>query len=72
MRLAKSVGFGIVSGGVLVIIVLLCAFGYVWLKPEGGDRWDAAYFFTHPAFFFIFGIGLICGFFWKLKGSRRN
>jgi peptidoglycan/LPS O-acetylase OafA/YrhL len=72
MRLAKSVGFGIVSGGVLVIIVLLSAFGYVWLKPEGGDSWDASYFFTHPAFFFIFGIGFTCGFFWKVKRPHRN
>jgi len=72
MRLAKGVGFGIVSGGALVVIVLLSAFGYVWLKPEGGDSWDAGYFFTHPAFFFIFGTGFICGFFWKVRRSRRN
>jgi hypothetical protein len=53
MNLAKSTGFGIVSGIVLVIIALLSAFVYVWLNPAGGDSWDAGYFFTHPALFII-------------------
>ena len=72
MNLAKSLGFGVVSGTALVIIVLLSAFGYVRLKPEGGDSWDAGYLFTHPPFFVIFAVGFISGFFWKATRSLRN
>ncbi len=72
MNLAKSLLFGIVCGAALFVIVLLSAFGYVRLNPEPGDRWDAGYCFTHPAFFLIFGIGFISGFLWKAMRSGRN
>jgi peptidoglycan/LPS O-acetylase OafA/YrhL len=72
MNWAKSTGFGIVSGMALVTIVLLSAFGYVWLNPQGGDSWDAGYFFTHPAFFIIFAAGFISGFAWKAARLRRD
>jgi hypothetical protein len=33
----------------------------VWLFPEGGDSWDAVYFFTHPAFYVLLGTGFAIG-----------
>jgi hypothetical protein len=72
MNLAKSIGFGIASGMALVMIVLLTAFGYIRVNPEGGDSWDAGYFFTHPAFFVVFGVGFISGFAWKAMRARKN
>jgi hypothetical protein len=72
MNWVKSSGVGVVSGMALVTIVLLCAFGYVWLNPEGGDRWDAGYFFTHPAFFIIFAVGFVPGFAWKATRSGKS
>jgi hypothetical protein len=72
VNLAKSIGSGIVSGVALVAIVLLVAFGYVWLKPEGGDSWDAGYFFTHPAFFILFTIGFLSGFAWTAVRSHKK
>jgi hypothetical protein len=43
---------------------------YVKMFPEGGDSWDAKYFFTHPAFF-IFAAGFTIGISWKIIRSRQ-
>jgi peptidoglycan/LPS O-acetylase OafA/YrhL len=67
----KTFGFALMSGLLLVAVVLLIALGYVWMYPEGGDSWDARYFFTHPAFF-IFTVGFILGISWKIIRFRRN
>ena len=72
MKLAKSVAIGVASGVALVVVVLLSALGYVWLNPEGGDSWDAAYFFTHPAFFILFAIGFTVGFMWGFRKSKSS
>ena len=72
MKLAKSVAVGAVSGIALTVMVLLFAFGYAWLNPEGGDSWDAVYFFTHPAFFVLFAIGFTVGFTWRFRKSMSS
>jgi hypothetical protein len=56
----------------LVMIILLSAFGYVWLNPEGGDSWDANYFFTHPAFFIIFTFGFIAGYILNVVRTNKT
>jgi hypothetical protein len=72
MKLAKSVAIGVASGVTLIIVVLLSAFGYVWLNPEGGDSWNAAYFFTHSAFPILFAIGFTVGFVWTFRKSKAS
>jgi len=72
VRLAKSVAVGVASGVALIVVVLLSAFGYVRLNPEGGDSWDAIYFFTHPAFFVLFAVGFTVGFMWKFRKSKSS
>ena len=62
----KTFAFAVISGMGLVAIALLIAFAFVWMNPAGGDSWDAWYFFTHPAFFVIFGTGFIAGMSWKM------
>ena len=71
MSLAKCLLFGIISGTALFVVILLSAFGYVWLNPEGGDRWDGGYCLSHPAFFIIFGVGFIFGFIWQAMRLGR-
>jgi peptidoglycan/LPS O-acetylase OafA/YrhL len=72
VKLAKSIATGVASGVAFIIVVLLAAFGYVWLNPEGGDSWDAVYFFTHPAFFVLFAIGFTVGFLWSFRKSSSS
>lgn len=57
----KTVGYGVLFGASFVMVALLIAFIYVWLFPAGGDSWDAVYFFTHPAFYVLFGTGFAVG-----------
>jgi hypothetical protein len=69
----KMLATAVVSGFSLVAIVLLCAFAYVWMFPEGGDSWDAKYFFTHSAFYVLFGTGFALGFgIQKWRERRRS
>ncbi len=72
MRLAKSVAVGAASAVTLIVVVLSSAFGYVWLNPEGGDSWDAVYFFTHPAFFILFAIGFTVGLMYRFRKSKPS
>ena len=68
----KTVGYAVASGVSLVIFVLLIAFAYVWMFPEGGDSWDAHYFFTHPAFYVIFAMGFTGAILWQVTRSRQR
>ncbi len=67
----KKIRLALMSGLSLVAVVLLLAFGYVWMYPEGGDSWDARYFFTHPAFFIIFAVGFMLAISWKIVRGRQ-
>ena len=69
--MGKAVGLGAASGLIITAIVLSCAMVYsFWIAPEGGDSWDAAYFFTHGAFLVLFTVGFAPGFALKLRGRR--
>jgi hypothetical protein len=64
--MGRAIGFGAVTGLLFTSIVLGAALVYsFWIAPEGGDSWDAAYFFTHGAFFVLFAVGFAPGFAWK-------
>jgi hypothetical protein len=71
----RTAAIGLISGAALVVLTLLVAFVYVVLFPEGGDSWDAVYFFTHPAFYVLFGAGFAVGvglLRWKASRAKAN
>jgi hypothetical protein len=57
-----------------VVLVLLITFAYALLipDPEPVTGWDVGYFFSHGAFFVLFAMGFISGFFWKKFRVRRT
>ena len=68
----KTAWLGLATGVLLVTVVLLIAFAYVWLFPEGGDSWDARYCFTHPFVYVVFAAGFSLPFAWRAIRSRRS
>jgi hypothetical protein len=66
----KTLAFGAIFGTGFVVLTLLAAFVSVWLHPAGGDSWDTGYFFTHPAFYVLFGIGFLIG--WLIRRRFSN
>jgi len=68
----RTLGYALVSGVLLVMAVLLIAFAYVWMFPEGGDGWDARYCFTHPFVYMVFAAGFALPFAWRAVRSRRH
>jgi peptidoglycan/LPS O-acetylase OafA/YrhL len=69
----RALVIGAISGMVLVVLILFAAFVWVALFPEGGDSWDAKYFFTHSAFYVLFGTGFALGFgIQKWRERRRS
>ncbi len=68
----KTLAFGVTFGAGFVVLTLLAAFIYVWLFPEGGDSWDAAYFFTHPAFYVLFLTGFVAGLLTRRRFFNSN
>ena len=70
--MGRAIGFGVATGLLFTAIVLAAAMIYCfWIAPKGGDSWDAAYFFTHWAFFVLFAIGFVPGFSWKKMQQQR-
>lgn len=72
MAAMRTASLGLATGVLLVAVVLLIAFAYVWLFPEGGDSWDAHYCFTHPFVYVVFAAGFALPFAFRAIRSQRS